>query len=82
VTKHKLTAHGQLFLKRSVFYSILALVTFSALDNIGLDLSIFLGAAGIFTVALGFASQTSASNLIRGLFLMIEDHFLLPMLLR
>jgi small-conductance mechanosensitive channel len=75
VAKHKMTAHGQLFLKRSIFYSILVLVTVSALDNIGIDLSILLGAAGIFTVALGFASQTSASNLISGLFLMIERPF-------
>lgn len=75
VVKHKMTAHGQLFLKRSIFYSILVLVTFSALDNVGIDLSILLGAAGIFTVALGFASQTSASNLISGLFLMIERPF-------
>ncbi|WP_353615511.1 mechanosensitive ion channel family protein [Colwellia sp. PAMC 21821] len=62
-------------MKRSIFYSILVLVTFSALDNVGIDLSILLGAAGIFTVALGFASQTSASNLISGLFLMIERPF-------
>lgn len=75
VAKHKMTAHGQLFLKRSVFYSLLVLVTISALDNIGIDLSILLGAAGIFTVAIGFASQTSASNLISGLFLMIERPF-------
>ena len=75
IAKHKMTAHGQLFLKRSIFYSILVLVTISALDNIGIDLSILLGAAGIFTVALGFASQTSASNLISGLFLMIERPF-------
>ncbi len=73
--KHKMTAHGQLFLKRTIFYGILALVTISALDNIGLDLSILLGAAGVFTVALGFASQTSASNLISGVFLMIERPF-------
>ncbi len=75
IAENKMTAHGKLFLKRSVFYGILALVTVSALDNIGLDLSILLGAAGIFTVALGFASQTSASNLISGLFLMIERPF-------
>lgn len=75
LAKHKMTAHGQLFLKRSVFYSILVLVTISALDNIGIDLSILLGAAGIFTVAIGFASQTSASNLISGIFLMIERPF-------
>ena len=35
----------------------------------------FLGAAGILTVALGFASQTSASNLISGLFLIGEGSF-------
>lgn len=75
VCQHKMTAHGQLFLKRTIFYGILILVTISALDNIGIDLSILLGAAGIFTVALGFASQTSASNLISGLFLMIERPF-------
>lgn len=75
LAKHKMTAHGQLFLKRSVFYGLLVLVTISALDNVGIDLSILLGAAGIFTVALGFASQTSASNLISGLFLMIERPF-------
>ena len=75
VVKHKMTAHGQLFLKRTIFYGILILVTISALDNIGIDLSILLGAAGVFTVALGFASQTSASNLISGLFLMIERPF-------
>ena len=66
LAKHKMTAHGQLFL---------VLVTISALDNIGIDLSILLGAAGIFTVAIGFASQTSASNLISGIFLMIERPF-------
>ena len=75
VVKHKMTAHGQLFLKRTIFYGILILVTISALDNIGIDLSILLGAAGVFTVALGFASQTSASNLISGIFLMIERPF-------
>ena len=75
LVKDKMTAHGQLFLKRSIFYGLLVLVSISALDNIGIDLSILLGAAGIFTVALGFASQTSASNLISGLFLMIERPF-------
>jgi len=75
LVKHKMTAHGQLFLKRTIFYGILILVSISALDNIGIDLSILVGAAGIFTVALGFASQTSASNLISGLFLMIERPF-------
>ena len=34
-----------------------------------------LGAAGVASVAIGFASQTSASNLISGLFLLFEEPF-------
>lgn len=47
----------------------------STLRELGFDLSVVLGAAGILSVAIGFASQTSASNLIRGLFLMMERPF-------
>tara|TARA_R100000789_G_scaffold38997_1_gene41109 strand:- start:92 stop:730 length:639 start_codon:yes stop_codon:yes gene_type:complete len=36
---------------------------------------VVLGAAGILTVAIGFASQTSASNIISGLFLVMEKPF-------
>lgn len=46
-----------------------------ALRHLGFDLSVLLGAAGIFTVAIGFASQTSASNLVSGLFLLAERPF-------
>ncbi|MFN9975907.1 MAG: mechanosensitive ion channel family protein, partial [Phycisphaerae bacterium] len=46
-----------------------------ALDSLGFDLKVLLGAAGILTVAVGFAAQTSASNLISGLFLMFERPF-------
>ncbi|TCS42523.1 mechanosensitive ion channel family protein [Reinekea marinisedimentorum] len=70
-----LTAHSQLALKRSVFYVIWGLFVVSALRQLGFDLSLLLGAAGILTVAVGFASQTSASNLISGLFLMVERPF-------
>ncbi|MDU0355214.1 mechanosensitive ion channel family protein [Paraglaciecola aquimarina] len=45
------------------------------MKELGFDLSVVLGAAGIFSVAIGFASQTSASNLISGLFLMMERPF-------
>ena len=52
-----------------------SLVLVSALVELGFDLKVFLGAAGIATVALGFASQTAASNLISGLFLLGERPF-------
>ncbi len=61
--------------RRLVFYIVGSLVVLSALDQIGINLGFLLGAAGILTVAIGFASQTSASNLISGLFLMAEHPF-------
>jgi small-conductance mechanosensitive channel len=67
--------HGKVQLRRFVFYSIFILMTISALRELGFDLSVVLGAAGILSVAIGFASQTSASNLISGLFLMMERPF-------
>ena len=58
--------------RRLVFYTILLLFLASALRQLNFDLSVLLGAAGILTVAIGFASQTSASNLISGLFMVFE----------
>ncbi len=47
----------------------------SALRELGFSLAVLVGAAGVLTVAIGFASQTSASNLISGLFLLGEKPF-------
>jgi len=70
-----MTAHHVMLIRRLVFYLLLLLFTVSALHELGFDLSIVLGAAGILSVAIGFASQTSASNLISGLFLIGERPF-------
>ena len=59
-------------LTRAAYYTILVLFTASALREVGFDFSVILGAAGIVTLAIGFASQTSVSNLISGLFLVLE----------
>lgn len=75
LAEDRMTSHGAFLLKRTVLYGILVLFALTALKQAGFDLSILLGAAGLFTVALGFASQTSASNLISGLFLMFERPF-------
>ncbi len=64
-----------LLLQRSVTYLILVLTVAAALRELGVDLGVLLGAAGIVTVAVGFAAQTSISNLISGLFLMGEQPF-------
>lgn len=70
-----LDVHQTTILRRVVFYGILGLVVASALHQLGFRLGVLLGAAGILTVAIGFASQTSASNLISGLFLIAERPF-------
>src|SRR5690606_13036615 len=56
-------------------YLLNTIILLLALDYAGVELKVLLGAAGIFTVAIGFASQTSASNLISGLFLIAEKPF-------
>ncbi|WP_263788370.1 mechanosensitive ion channel family protein [Salinibacter grassmerensis] len=68
-------AQRAMIIRRGAFYGIAGLFTASALMELGFDLSVLLGAAGILTVALGFASQTSASNVISGLFLLGERPF-------
>jgi small-conductance mechanosensitive channel len=64
-------------IRRAVYYPLLLLFLAAALHQVGFNLGLLIGAAGVLTVALGFASQTSASNVISGLFLMIEQPFTL-----
>lgn len=75
IADKKMDTHRAMLLRRGSYYLILGLFLISALHQLGFNLSVLLGAAGIFSVALGFASQTSASNLISGLFLVAERPF-------
>jgi small-conductance mechanosensitive channel len=68
-------AQRAMIIRRAGFYGIAGLFVVSALSELGFDLGVLLGAAGILTVAIGFASQTSASNVISGLFLLGERPF-------
>jgi len=67
--------HHTVMVRRLVFYVIVILFGVAALREAGFSLDVVLGAAGILTVAIGFASQTSASNMISGLFLLVEKPF-------
>lgn len=68
-------AQETMLVQRVVFYGVLALAVVTALQQMGFNLGVLLGAAGVLTVAVGFASQTSASNVISGLFLIGERAF-------
>ncbi len=71
----RLSRHQLVLLRRLVFYTVVVLFAVAALRESGFEIGVLLGAAGILTVALGFASQTSASNIISGLFLLTERPF-------
>jgi small-conductance mechanosensitive channel len=69
------SVHHSMLARRITFYLLLGLFIASALSELGFSLGVLLGAAGVLSVAIGFASQTSASNLISGLFLIGERPF-------
>lgn len=81
ILRGRLDAHGTKLLGRFTYYSILVLVLATTLHQLGFNLAALLGAVGILTVAIGFAAQTSASNLISGLFLIAERPFVVGDLL-
>ena len=61
--------------KKAVFYAGLVVLVLLVLNQLGIDLTAVLGAAGIAGIALGFAAQTSISNIISGIFLLSENAF-------
>ncbi|TVS11076.1 MAG: mechanosensitive ion channel family protein [Wenzhouxiangella sp.] len=73
--RQRLTPHVLQLLRRVIFYVVVGLFVASAMRELGFSLAVLMGAAGVLTVAIGFASQTTASNLISGLFLIGERSF-------
>lgn len=71
----RFSRHHTMLIRRFVFYSMFMIFAVAGLQQIGFKLSVLLGAAGVFTVAISFASQTAASNLISGIFLLFEHPF-------
>jgi small conductance mechanosensitive channel len=67
--------HQAMIVKRITYYLFLTLFFIAALQQLGFKLSVLIGAAGIFTLAISFASQTAISNLISGVFLLFEQPF-------
>ncbi|MBD3658205.1 MULTISPECIES: mechanosensitive ion channel family protein [Marinobacter] len=73
--QERASRHHTVMMRRLVFYLIFVIFLVAAMREVGFSLDVLLGAAGILTVAIGFASQTSASNMISGLFLLVERPF-------
>ncbi|WP_292439875.1 mechanosensitive ion channel family protein [Methylophaga sp.] len=81
-SKHRFDMHQQLLMGRIATYLVLLVFVMMGLNAIGFNLGVLIGAAGILSVAIGFASQTSASNIISGLFLVAERPFSVGDLIR
>jgi small-conductance mechanosensitive channel len=71
----KSTPQRQMIARKAVSYTGFFLVLMAVLGELGVKLTALLGAAGIVGIAVGFASQTSVSNIISGLFLISEKPF-------
>ncbi len=71
----KFSAQRGLVAGKVVRYTAVVLVVLLVFRELGFSLAPLLGAAGVVGVALAFASQTSVSNIISGLFLIAEKPF-------
>jgi small-conductance mechanosensitive channel len=71
----KATPQRRMVARKVIAYSGFVIVLMTVLAELGVKLTAILGAAGIVGIAVGFASQTSVSNIISGLFLISEKPF-------
>lgn len=71
----KLSAQNAMLIKKVLVYALWIVALALILSELGFSIGVILGAAGLLTVAIGFAAQTSISNIISGLFLVFEKPF-------
>lgn len=72
VPEERMNAHKSMLLVKAIKYIFYVLVVMFVLSRFGVKLSAIWGAAGIAGVAIGFAAQTSVSNIISGIFVLTE----------
>jgi len=70
--KEKVPKTTLVAVEKIFYYGVIAIGFIIAFSNLGFQLSGLLVAGGILGIVIGFASQTVVSNLISGLFLLIE----------
>lgn len=75
ITTVKLGSHIGGVTRNIVFYTIVLTTLISFLAEFNIDLTGLLAAAGIMGIVIGFAAQTSVSNIISGFFLIADKPF-------
>lgn len=76
LVQNRLSPQSEQLVVRFVYYISVLILTVNVLNELGFKLSALLGAAGVVGIAIGFASQTSVSNIISGIFLISEKPFM------
>lgn len=72
VPEEKVSAHNMMILQKGVKYLFYLVSGMYILSLFGVNINAIWGAAGIAGLAIGFAAQTSVSNLISGVFVLSE----------
>ncbi|MDX1682621.1 MAG: mechanosensitive ion channel family protein [Phycisphaeraceae bacterium] len=73
--RRRVSAQSAMLVRKSIFYTGFVLIAITVTYELGFKLTAIAGVAGIAGIAIGFASQTSFSNIISGLFLISEKPF-------
>lgn len=73
--RHRMSQQARMVARKAIGYTVAVLVVVMVLQEFNVKLTALLGAAGIAGIAIGFAAQTSLSNMISGLFLLWEKPF-------
>ena len=75
VTRKNVSQQYKMLIRKGIRYTGSVILLFIVLHLLGVKITALLGAAGIVGIAIDFASQTSMSNLISGLFMISEKPF-------
>jgi small-conductance mechanosensitive channel len=75
ISTKRFSQHVGALISNMTFYAGITIIVVIVLHECGFHVTALLGAAGIVGVALGFASQTTVSNIISGIFLLMERSF-------
>jgi len=73
--KKRFSQQSIMIVRKIIMYTVAFVILILILKQLNVKLAAILGAAGIAGLAIGFASQTSLSNIISGIFLISEKPF-------
>jgi small-conductance mechanosensitive channel len=73
--KSKVSPQSQLLITKLINYGAFVIIFLTVLREFNIRFTALLGAAGVAGIAIGFAAQTSLSNIISGIFLLWEKPF-------